>query len=307
MDVAIALIYIGTGGWAYLKGEEKDKLIAYSKLFNFVEVNSTFYIQPPLSLVKSWRRRAPSEFRFSVRCHRDVTHRYALRSCKESIHLFERMLEICRILKAPIMHLQTPPSVRFDRRACQEARDFFSAVMPRDIRLAWEVRGGLNEETVELMRDLNIVPSVDLSREEPPAWSDILYSRLFGRGFHTLYEFDDDELIDIERRISRGEYKQVFLVFHSLRMYDDARRLKTHMMQGFFPAARLIGLEGLREALSKISFPASRDQVIQRIGWEVIHVAGRNIHLSKLLEKASRSLYWSLDDVIAEVKAGINQ
>ena len=37
---------VGTGGWAYFKVSGKPKLKAYSEVFNFVEVNYTFYEYP---------------------------------------------------------------------------------------------------------------------------------------------------------------------------------------------------------------------------------------------------------------------
>ncbi|MGE5532971.1 MAG: DUF72 domain-containing protein, partial [Bacillota bacterium] len=60
---------VGTGGWAYFKVPNEPSLETYSKIFNFVEVNFTFYEYPRMSLVEGWRRRVPSEFVFSVRCH----------------------------------------------------------------------------------------------------------------------------------------------------------------------------------------------------------------------------------------------
>jgi uncharacterized protein YecE (DUF72 family) len=37
---------VGTGGWAYFQVPGKPSLKAYSEVFNFVEVNSTFYEYP---------------------------------------------------------------------------------------------------------------------------------------------------------------------------------------------------------------------------------------------------------------------
>jgi len=64
-------VLVGVGGWAYLP-VEGDKLKACSGLYDFVEVNSTFYMYPSLSTVRSWRRRVPQDFEFTVKCHRDV-------------------------------------------------------------------------------------------------------------------------------------------------------------------------------------------------------------------------------------------
>jgi len=56
---------VGTGGWAYFQVPRLKPLAAYSKVFNFVEVNSTFYQIPSLSEVENWRKLVPSDFSFS--------------------------------------------------------------------------------------------------------------------------------------------------------------------------------------------------------------------------------------------------
>jgi uncharacterized protein YecE (DUF72 family) len=47
---------IGTGGWAYFNAPDRSSLEAYSKVFNFVEVNCTFYEYPEIGRVEHWRK-----------------------------------------------------------------------------------------------------------------------------------------------------------------------------------------------------------------------------------------------------------
>jgi uncharacterized protein YecE (DUF72 family) len=81
---------IGAGGWAYFQVEGLDSLEAYSRVFNYVEVNSTFYDYPELDWVKNWKKRVPSDFQFSVRCYRDLSHRFRLEPTKDSFQCMER-------------------------------------------------------------------------------------------------------------------------------------------------------------------------------------------------------------------------
>jgi uncharacterized protein YecE (DUF72 family) len=299
----VGSIFVGTGGWAYLNVGRGDRLKAYSRLFNFVEVNSTFYSYMPLKVIRSWRFRVPTNFIFSVRCHRDLTHKFRLEPREESYEVFNKMVEVCKVLGAPIMHLQTPEFLEMDRFACRSARDLLSSVALGGVRIALEVRGGLSKEVINLMMDLNLVPCVDLSRGTSPFQSDILYTRLFGKGYHTLYEFDDDELIEIEEKVKRGNQKQAFLVFHSLKMYEDAQRLKIRLEKGIFPQSRRsVGLEALTKLLSEVLFPCSKDEVVKKVGWRSIDTtSGRRIHVSRLLEKIPAKIYLSVDDVVREV------
>lgn len=299
----VGSVYVGTGGWAYLDSSGRDRLAAYSKLFNFVEVNSTFYYYLPLRVVRSWRGRVPEGFVFSVRCHRDLTHRFGLRPCYESYEVFDRMVSVCRFLGAPILHLQTPPSLKMDRAACSMARDFFTSVLPKDLRVALEVRGGLNKDLLGLMGDLDLLPCVDISKEEPLFRSEVLYTRLFGKGYHTLYEFDDEELMGVEERVRCGGYKQAYIVFHSLRMYEDANRLRVHLETGVFPrSGRSVGVEALKEVLCALRFPCSKVEAVEKVGWRSIDTSsGVRIHVSKILEKIPARTYLCEDDVINEV------
>ena len=105
-------VYIGTGGWAYFQAPGLDSLTAYAKAFDFVEVNSTFYTNPSIGLVRSWKRRVPGDFMFSVRCHKDLTHKYLLSPCKKSHEILTRSISICNELRAEILHIQTPPSFK---------------------------------------------------------------------------------------------------------------------------------------------------------------------------------------------------
>ena len=66
-DFFLTEFRIGTGGWKYFKIPDIHPLVAYSKAFNFVEVNSTFYEIPEIKMVESWRRLVPHNFVFSVR------------------------------------------------------------------------------------------------------------------------------------------------------------------------------------------------------------------------------------------------
>ena len=296
-------VYVGTGGWAYLDSRGEDKLLAYSKLFSFVEVNSTFYTYLPLRVMYSWRKRVPTDFVFSVRCHKDLTHRFGLKPCDESFRVFDKMVTACRVLRSPILHMQTPRSMKMDRHACREARDFFASVLTKGVKIALEVRGGLNEEVLSLLADFDLLPCVDISKEEPPFQTEVLYTRLFGRGYHTLYEFDDEELVRIEECVRLGGYKQAYLVFHSLRMYEDAKRLKTYLETGFFPQSRgALGVDALKKVLDVIRFPSSKGEIVKRVGWRSIDTtSGMRVHVSKILEKIPERRYLSVDDVVKEV------
>jgi uncharacterized protein YecE (DUF72 family) len=296
-------VLIGTGGWAYFRGPWRANLEAYSRAFNCVEVNSTFYSIPDMGLVRSWKKRTPEGFHFSVRCHRDLTHRHELRPIDGSFDTYYRMMDICEALDAEILHLLTPAQQELNDRRLRDISEFLASVEPPKARLAWEIRGiRTNAEWQQLehiMSDHDIVHCVDLSVASPKVRSDILYTRIFGMGVRNLYQFDDHELKDINDKV-KGESGRAYLIFHGGRMYEDAARLKVYRETGEFPkASGPIGLESLLRVLREDAFfPSSKDRLIKDQGWKVIDLtSSERAHCSVLLDRLPDRTYLGLDDV----------
>ena len=105
---------IGAGGWAYFQIPGLHPLAAYSRAFNFVEVNSTFYQMPTMKEVENWRKLVLPDFQFAVRAYRAITHENRLQPSAETLEALVKMKEICHVLNAGILHLQTPPSLKLE-------------------------------------------------------------------------------------------------------------------------------------------------------------------------------------------------
>lgn len=296
--------YIGAGGWAYFKVPGMDPLAAYSNAFDFVEVNSTFYTTPSVEMARSWRQRVPDEFTFSVRCHKDLTHKYLLSPCRESYEILARSLCICSELRAKILHIQTPLSFNPDEKL-KEIRDLFSSIDLGTVKLAWEIRGRIAQETIDLMHDIGIIHCTDVSKEMPSNDSDILYSRLFGHGKHNLYQFDDKELLDIDTKIREKGLEKAYLTFHGPRMYKDAARLKVYRKSKTFPnVTKTKGLESLKSVIKDdAKFPVTKNELIEKQGWKVFDLTEKeHIHASLLLENLPDGWYGSVEEVIGILK-----
>jgi len=296
---------IGTGGWAYFGVPGLRPLVAYSRLFDFVEVNSTFYQIPNLRTVESWRRQVPPNFEFSVRCNRDVTHKHQFQPSNEAYNSFEKMITICKTLRADILHMQTPQTFKPNKDNANLIRSFMSTVDPKGVRITLETRGGnqaLSPDFVKTMQDHNMVHSVDLSKDMEPAYqSDILYSRLFGKGWHNIYQPTDQELKKIDDRASSKSHKKAMVSFHFIRMYKDAARLKIYKQTGKFPmATKSTGLKSLEEILREdAKFPSQKQELIEHQGWKLIDMTrDERLRASEILEKLPERNYENLDDVI---------
>ncbi len=297
---------VGTGGWAYFQVPGESSLEAYSKLFNFVEVNYTFYEYPDVKRVEHWRRVVPPNFTFSVRCHQDLTHKIGLRPVDEAYGILAKMTEYCDVLNSPFLVLETPRRYILDSRAVSDARAFLSSANLKGVQLVWDVRAPLTAEVTGLMENLGIVQSADLSWQQPIVFSDVIYSRLFGKGWHNRYQFTDDELTDIDSKVEKAKPKVAALSYHGMRMNTDAARFKTFKKTGkFIPITSFTGLESAKTVLTEdAKFPVSKEQLIQQQGWKVIDLtADKRVHLSDVLLKIPEKTYNNLDDVMTALEA----
>jgi len=296
---------IGTGGWAYFRIPELGSLTAYARIFNFVEVNSTFYQIPRLKEVEKWRRLVPPEFEFSVRAHQSITHKHRLQPVDGAFEAFEHMRQICTALDAEIMHLQLPNSFELDKTSIMNFHNLLSSVSLRKLRLALEIRGTrsswLPPELLKIMKECNIVHCIDLSKAETPAYeSDILYTRLFGRGQHNVYQPTDEELVEIDKKASSGKSEKIVMSFHFVKMYKDAARLKTYKQTGRFPmVTRSTGLDSLKAVLSEdAKFPSTKQELIRSQGWKIFDITEtERIHVGDLLKRLPEATYNDLSEV----------
>jgi uncharacterized protein YecE (DUF72 family) len=300
---------VGTGGWAYFHVPGLRSLTAYSRLFNFVEVNSTFYQIPDLKTPESWRRQVQPDFEFSVRCNKDITHEYQFQPTEEAFKILSDMVTICETLRAEILHMQTPSSFQPDKQNAHLLDSFISSVNMKDVRIALEIRGSnqaLSTDFTQVMQKHNIIHSIDLSKDEKPAYkSDILYSRLFGKGTHNIYQPTDQELVKIDKKASTGTHKKAAVSFHFVRMYQDARRLKQYKETGKFPTiTRSTGLESLMAVMKEdAQFPSNKQELINNQGWKLYDATSeKRVRASETLQKLSEKNYETLEDVITALK-----
>jgi uncharacterized protein YecE (DUF72 family) len=310
-DLDMADFLVGAGGWAYFKVPGESSLKVYSEVFNFVEVNYTFYEYPDIRRVEGWRKTVPRDFTFAVRCHEDLTHRIRLKPVDEAYTVIAKMQTYCGILNAPFIVLETPETYILNEQAVREAKALLSSVNLKGVRLVWEPRAPLTRQAAKVMQDLNVVHSTDLSMELPSYQTDVMYSRLFGKGQKNLYQFTDEELVDIDRKVldglARGA-KAVALSYHGARMYSDAARFVSYKKAGkFLPATTFTGVDSVKAVLLEdTQFPSSKNSLVAHQGWKIVDLTvEKRVHLSELLVKLPEKNYNSADEVIQALEVAI--
>ncbi|HXG66459.1 MAG TPA: DUF72 domain-containing protein [Blastocatellia bacterium] len=158
-----ASIHIGTQGWNYdgwtgpfyPRGTTKKEMLSlYAKVFDTIEIDSSFYAIPAENSVRGWLDKTPSHFTFSLKLPSEITHQNRLRGSEgilesfvERIRLFQERLG-CVLIQLPP---DFPPT---ERRALAE----FLKLLPSDIRFAVEFRdaGWMQESTASLLREHHV-------------------------------------------------------------------------------------------------------------------------------------------------------
>lgn len=138
-------------------------LDVYTRTFETVEVDSTFYAVPPTSSVEGWKKKTPKGFTLALKLPQEITHRDALRGANAARVLSE-FCERARRLeeKLAAVLVQLPPQFEATPENRSALREFLPLV-PRDIRFAFEFRdsGWFDESTLELLaRKPNIAPAL---------------------------------------------------------------------------------------------------------------------------------------------------
>ena len=296
---------VGAGGWAYFQIPGVSSLEAYSRAFDFVELNSSYYRLPDASTATHWRRKVREDFQFSVRCPRILSDHYGLELFSRPRTILKQIAELCQTLDAPVMTVLIGRNSQVKRGDLASRLEGLLETFNADKTLvAIEFRDiGPDEEVFDVMKNHRAIHCVDLSKEEPRFQGKILYSRLFGKGEENIYEFDDGELRDISKKASEPKFEKSILAFHGVRMYRDAGRVKSFIEKGYFPRITGgLGADSIREVLAEDArFPSNKSNLIKDQGWKVFQDVSAVRRLSTILESLPDRQYESLDDLMIEM------
>ena len=196
-------ILLGTSGWDYTEWVGRvyprrgtaDRLRFYSGLFPIVEVNSTFYRLPAVSVAESWARRTPGRFRFAAKFPQTITHERRLVGTDSDLRQFLAVLRPLRDAgKFAAALLQLPPSLPFEPRTVRE----FYETLPADLPVAVEFRepSWLAPESFALLREFHlayVVVDEPLLPIQLEVTGPFTYVRWHGHGTRVWYDYTYSE------------------------------------------------------------------------------------------------------------------
>jgi uncharacterized protein YecE (DUF72 family) len=182
-DNPAARVQVGCQGWNYddwvtpalgqravfyPRGTRADRMLElYTRAFDTVEVDSTFYAIPNDSALDGWRRRAPEGFTFALKLPREITHEHALRG-ERALQLLEDFCRAARRLEDRLaaVLVQLPPQFEATRENLRALSEFLP-LLPADIRFAVEFRDPFWFEE-DLLVPLSLRRNVSLALVEGP-------------------------------------------------------------------------------------------------------------------------------------------
>lgn len=189
----MAEIRTGCISWTYpdwvgsfypLTARSSDFLAMYSKVFDVVEVDSSFYRTPSSATVKQWRDKTPENFLFTMKMPKRITHEMKLVGVEKELDYFQKSARLLENKLAAVM-VQLPLFLKFNGQTLQALSKFLSSTDP-EIRYAIEFRNAtwFNEETWSLLKSKRVcfVWSVNEYLDKMPKeiTSDMIYLRFMG-------------------------------------------------------------------------------------------------------------------------------
>jgi uncharacterized protein YecE (DUF72 family) len=194
--------WIGTAGWSLPPGEQAHfpgagtHLERYARVFNAVEINSTFHRPHRATTYARWAASVPDGFRFSVKLPRAITHDARLAGARKLVDEFLREL-------APLGHrvgcllVQLPPSLELAPRTARSFLGHLRETFAGDLAIEPRHASWFEPEAEALLARLRIARvAADPPRAprgaEPGGWGGVAYYRLHGspRVYYSSYPAD---------------------------------------------------------------------------------------------------------------------
>ena len=203
--------FVGTAGWNLPPREQPrfpatgSHLERYARVFNAVEINSTFHRPHRPATFARWAASVPPGFRFSVKVPRAITHDARLVDARG---LVEEFLEQVRPLgeKAGCLLVQLPPRLELEARAARAFLDHLRGHFGGAVALEPRHESWFTPAAERMLARLHVArvaadPPRTAHGLEPGGWGGMAYYRLHGSPRTYYSSYDDDFLGALAARL----------------------------------------------------------------------------------------------------------
>jgi len=204
---------IGTAGWSLARKDaaafptEGTALERYSRVFNGVEVNSSFHRPHQASTWAKWAASVPEHFRFAAKIPKTITHQAKLVDVDTLIEQFAREVEQLGS-KLKLLLVQLPPKLAFDAAVAERffndlRRSIGAEIVCEPRNISW-----FDDDADAMLRHLRVAraaadPALSPVASVPGGWRGLAYWRLHGspKMYRSSY---DDEAVEMYARHIRS-------------------------------------------------------------------------------------------------------
>lgn len=225
-------LFIGTSGWVYSHWKnvfypanlaQKDKLKYFSRHFQTVEINYSFYHLPDTNTFQKWRKETPTDFIFAVKISRYITHIKRLKKVKDACKTFLENASELKEKLGPIL-FQFPQNFKADNENIERLKFFLSYfhTLNSKCRYALEFRhqSWFTDEIYKILKKHNaafvIADSPDYPKTEIIT-ANFVYIRMHGSKILFSSNYTEQELKDISQKIKKWQSKKldVYIYFNN--------------------------------------------------------------------------------------------
>lgn len=252
-----SILYIGTSGWSYPKGQgawdaifypprlaDKDKLTFYAQYFNTVEINSSFYRPPSPYAARAWATKVPDDFRFTAKLWQKFTHPKMFEAATgrpaqvqdEDFEVFaEGIRPLAEAGKLGPLLAQFPTSFRPSAETLAYLEDLIRRMRGAGFKLAVELRHAdwtASEETAQIrafMQEQQVAwvmidePRFKTSIRNIPLTSDSAYFRFHGRNYKNWWNHGESE----------DRYNYLYTPDEQRHIAEDVRQAASHTSETY--------------------------------------------------------------------------
>ncbi|MFO7795434.1 MAG: DUF72 domain-containing protein [Promethearchaeati archaeon] len=227
---------IGCAGWSYDDWIEtfypkhlnrSDHLNFYSKYFNLVEINATFYNLSSKEMVFNWNNRVPEDFRFAVKVWKEITHKYEQEDLNYVIYQFFEQLRPLND-KVDYYLLQFPPWFKYSDKHVEYLRKIID-LLPSNNKYVIELRDNswFDENIIKILtKKSNIIIATSYIEEIIPYYApnqNSYYIRLIGdrqiQSFKIVQRKKEEEITQLINKIqelkANKNVKEIFIIVNN--------------------------------------------------------------------------------------------
>ena len=262
-------VRVGCSGWSYKDWAgafysrdlpAKDYLSFYSRVFDCVEIDSSFYRIPSQFMVEQWKRTTPDGFVFSPKLSKKITHENKLEDFEGTLTYFYSVLGKLGPKLGPIV-AQMPPSVKAEKHmaAMEKFVEFLSPKYKHSIE--FRHKSWFTPEVYRLLEKHNVAMTWSLNQYlETPAQVTANFTVLRMVGERDITEFTGKQK---ERREEMQRWANNLQ--EKARSLDSAYVFFNNHFAGFGPESvnefrRLLGMIEMDWKDKQVAGPAESGQ-----------------------------------------------